>query len=258
MQNLLNFFILILLHDARCQKNPQVNNLIIPLLIILLIISAFIIGILWTKVQYLKTPIDKQAALPNQPRVAETTTGKIKPVTDADHIRGNKNAKVTLVEYSDLECPFCKSFHPTMQQLLREYAGRVVWVYRHFPLDQIHPKADKEAEAAECAGELGGNEAFWAMVDKIFEVTPSNNGLNLDELPKLASQIGLDSNKFKSCLDSGKYAAHVEEDYQDGIRGGISGTPGTIVIDAKGETRLIPGALPYEQVKQIIEEALSG
>lgn len=237
----------------------QASNLL-PFLVVFLIISAFVIGVLWTKVQYLEQGKNVSSSKVVSPTTTPTTpkqpAGSIRPVDDSDHIRGAKNAKITLVEYSDLECPFCKSFHPIMQRLLEESAGKIRWVYRHFPLDQIHSKADKEAEATECAAELGGNEAFWRMVDKIFEVTPSNNGLNLDDLPNLASQIGLDPVKFKSCLDSGKYAAHVEEDYQDGVRGGITGTPGTIIIDAKGETRLIPGALPYDNLKQMIDEAL--
>ncbi len=80
---------------------------------------------------------------------------------DRDHIRGNPDAPVTLVEYSDFECPFCKRFHPTVKRIVDEYGGRVRWVYRHFPLDEIHPvKARREAAAAECAAELGGNDAF--------------------------------------------------------------------------------------------------
>lgn len=249
-------------------KLPNVTN-VTPLLVVILIAAAFVIGVLWTKVQYLEgrgsgpgvagtttggTTAGTQGTQAAQP--AQPTVGNIRPVDDNDHIRGNKNAKVTLVEYSDLECPFCKRFHPTMQQAMQEYQGKIRWVYRHFPLDQIHSKADKEAEATECAAEQGGNDAFWKMADKIFEVTPSNNGLNLDDLPKLAGDIGLDGGKLKSCLDSGKYASAVEEDYQDGIKGGITGTPGTLVIDAKGNKKLIPGALPYESVKQEIEAAL--
>ncbi len=115
------------------------------------------------------------AAQPPQP-----TIGNFRPVTDQDHIRGAANAKVTVLEYSDFECPFCKSFHPTLQKLLNEYPNDVRWVYRHSPLVQLHSKAPKEAEATECAGEQG---KFWEMTDKIFEVTPSNNGLNLADLP---------------------------------------------------------------------------
>ena len=109
----------------------------------------------------------------------------------------------------------------------------------------------------ECANELSGNDGFWKMADKIFEVTPSNNGLNLDDLPKLASSIGLDQTKFKNCLDSSKYATHVEADYQGGIKAGITGTPGNILLDIKtNKTKLIPGALPFEQFKPVIDELL--
>lgn len=204
-------------------------------------------------------PAQPQAAQPGvatapQPQAVQVTVDKLK---DTDHVRGNKNARILLIEYSDLECPFCKRFHPTAQQAVNEYKGQVAWVYRHFPLDQIHSKADKEAEATECANELGGNDGFWKMTGKIFEVTPSNNGLNLDDLPKLASQIGLDQGKFKSCLDSGKYAARVEEDYQSGIKAGVNGTPGNILLDTKtGKTVPIPGAVPFENIKSSIDSLL--
>src|SRR3989338_2531696 len=99
-------------------------------------------------------------------------------LTDRDHLRGDPKATVKVVEFSDLECPFCKNFHRTMQQVMSEYSGQVAWVYRHFPLDSLHSKARKEAEASECAAELGGNDGFWAYVDKLFEITPSNNGLD--------------------------------------------------------------------------------
>ncbi|MBI2020665.1 thioredoxin domain-containing protein [Candidatus Daviesbacteria bacterium] len=152
-----------------------------------------------------------QAPTAPAPQAApQPQAGPVEPLKDEDHVRGDRKARILLFEYSDLECPFCKRFHPTAQQVVNEYKGQVAWVYRHFPLDQIHSKADKEAEAVECAKDQGGEDAFWKMTDKIFEVTPSNNGLNLDDLPKLAGEIGLNSATLKSCLDSGKYTAHVE------------------------------------------------
>lgn len=184
---------------------------------------------------------------------------EVEKLRDNDHVWGQKNARILLIEYSDLECPFCKRFHPTAQQAVDEYKGQVAWVYRHFPLDQIHSKADKEAEATECATELGGNDGFWKMTDKIFEVTPSNNGLNLDDLPKLAAQIGLNQNQFKACLDSGKYAQYVEDDYQSGIRAGVNGTPGNILLDTKtGKNIPVPGAVPFETLKSSIDSLLKG
>ena len=97
-------------------------------------------------------------------------------------------------------------------------------VYRHFPLD-IHPKARKEAEATECAQDLGQPEDFWKFVDKIFEVTPSNNGLNPDELPKLAVQIGLNESRFKDCLATGKFTQKIQEDYDQGLKPGYRPPP---------------------------------
>ncbi|MDP3900954.1 MAG: DsbA family protein [bacterium] len=194
------------------------------------------------------------------PAVADTGTGSLLPsgtkvsleVTDQDHIRGNSSAEVTIIEYSDLECPFCKQFHPTMQQVLSEYGDKVRWVYRHFPLDQIHSRADKEAEAAECAGEQGGNEGFWQYVDRVFEVTPSNNNLDPALLPQVAEDLGLNRSAFETCLSSGKYAQHVEDDYQSGVTAGVTGTPGSFVNGT-----IVRGALPFDQLKTIIDQELA-
>lgn len=201
------------------------------------------------------TTAQPQVTQPQQPTEAPQVS--VEPLRENDHVRGGRDARVLLIEYSDLECPFCKRFHGTAKQAVDEYKGQVAWVYRHFPLDQIHSKADKEAEATECAGELAGNDGFWKMTDKIFEVTPSNNGLDLETLPTLAFQIGLDKGKFKACLDSGKFAAYVEEDYQGGIKAGVQGTPGNILLDTKtGKTVSIPGAVPYESLKSSIDSLL--
>ncbi len=181
----------------------------------------------------------------------------IKAISEDDHILGDINAPVKIVEFSDLECPFCKRFHPTMQRVVREYDGKVAWVYRHFPLDNLHSKARIEAEATECAAELGGNTAFWAYTDRLFEVTPSNNGLDEGDLPKIADYIGLDTQKFQKCLDSGKYKDHVSYDYEDATNSGGQGTPYSIVIAANGKKSVIPGALPFEAVKEIVDKALS-
>lgn len=196
-----------------------------------------------------------------QPSAAAPTgtapVGNAKAVSQDDHVRGAKNPKVYLVEYSDFECPFCKSFHPSMQQVLQEYADQVAWVYRHFPLS-FHANAPKEAEATECANELGGNDAFWKYTDKIFERTTSNGtGFALDQLVPLAKEIGLNEAKFKSCLDEGRYAQHVNQDISEGTSAGVNGTPTTFILTADGKTiTSIPGALPYPQVKQAIDQAL--
>lgn len=241
------------------------GNLVQIVLVVLLIGASYMIGTLTTKVKmYEKSGINAKAgnlagnnaAIPSAPTQPEAA-GEVKPISDKDHIRGNSKARIALIEYSDLECPFCKRFHPTAQQVVDTYKNDVMWVYRHFPLDQIHSKADKEAEAVECAYKLAGNDGFWKLTDKIFEVTPTNNGLDLATLPDLASGVGLNKQAFQTCLDSGEMAAHVEEDYQSGVTAGVSGTPGNILLDTKtGKTRVIPGAVPFDQIKQAIDEML--
>jgi len=180
----------------------------------------------------------------------------IKPVTGDDHIRGSIDAPVIIVEFSDLECPFCKRFHSTLQQVVDEYDGKVAWVYRHFPLTSLHSKAVKEAEATECAAELGGNDAFWAYIDRLFEVTPSNNRLDLDDLPQIAESVGLDAGKFQECLDERRYKDAVQDDLQDATNSGGTGTPYSVVIAEDGTKSVIPGALPFESIKGIIDAAL--
>ncbi|MBI2075487.1 MAG: thioredoxin domain-containing protein [Candidatus Harrisonbacteria bacterium] len=181
---------------------------------------------------------------------------KVRAVAADDHILGDLDAPVKVVEFSDPECPFCKRFHGTMQQVVAEYGDKVAWVYRHFPLDSLHPKARKEAEAMECAAELGGNDAFWKYANRLYEVTPSNNGLDPAELPKIAQYVGLDAAKFSACLASGKHAERVAKDYNEAVASGGQGTPYSVVINASGKKTTIPGALPLDSVKAIIDEAL--
>lgn len=183
-------------------------------------------------------------------------SGKVPGVTIRDHIRGERSAKVFLVEYADLECPFCKKFHPALNQIVGEYNGQVAWVYRHFPLER-HENSQKEAEASECASELGGNDKFWQYVDQIFERTNSDGqGFSLHGLGPLAAEIGIDGSKFENCLNSGKYARHVLDQLAEGRRIGVGGTPATFIVSTSGYSKLIKGALPASDLKAAIDEAL--
>lgn len=171
-----------------------------------------------------------------------------------DHYLGNPKAKVALIEYSDLECPFCKKFDPALRQLIEKYGDKVVWVYRHMPLS-MHPKAAKEAEATECAAAQGGNDAFWKYMARLFEVTPSNNGLDPAQLPEIARYIGLDVAKFTSCLDSGTFAAKVKAQGAEGVAAGGRGTPYGIIVGPKGNTP-IGGAVPFETLEAMVQAAM--
>ncbi len=231
-------------------------------LLLVIVVGAFFMGSLWTKVQILEKGglVANNAAVPSAPGGGQDVPSKAAVVPELaadDHVRGDKNAKLVLLEYSDLECPFCKSFHPTAQKIINEYKGKVKWVYRHYPLS-FHANAQKEAEASECVWEQGGDTAFWKFVDAIYERTTSNGtGFALDKLGPLAAEVGVDQAKFQTCLDSDKYAKKVQDQMAQGTKEGITGTPGNIFLRVSdGENKLIPGALPFEQLKGTVEELL--
>lgn len=187
---------------------------------------------------------------------------KVKPVDDKDHIMGSRDAEITIVEYSDFECPYCANFHKTMDQVMAEYkeSGKVAWVYRHFPLDQIHPDARPASEASECVNELGGQDAFWNYSKLLFADAPSS--LSSDNLVKNAVSLGIDEGAFNSCVSEGRYKAQVEEDYQSGLELAKNdpnfGTPYSVVVSKKDGTQVtIPGAQSFTVIKQLIDTLLS-
>jgi len=184
---------------------------------------------------------------------AEPTIGNFRAVSDSEHILGDKKSPLTIVEWSDFDCPFCERFHPTVQKISDEYKGKVKFVYRHFPLTSLHPNAQKAAEASECVTELGGNDAFWKFADKILGDSGQSTA---DKLATYAKDIGLNETKFKSCLDSGKYTQKVQDDYNDAAVAGGQGTPYSVLIDSKGEKSAINGAQAYETVKAMIDAKL--
>ena len=240
------------------QSPVQTTTLTIPIAII-------IAGVLIAGAVYLGTSKGAPTTAVNnqQPQQAPQQTGdldQMAAISASDHVRGNPDAPVKIVEYSDTECPFCKRFHSTMQEVMNEYGknGKVAWVYRHFPLDQLHSKARKEAVALECADEQGGNDKFWSYADRLYEITPANNGLDPAELPKIAQYVGLDVAKFNTCLASTKYDAHIEDDVQNATATGGNGTPWSIVVDKNGKKYPLSGAQPYASVKQLIDLALQG
>lgn len=195
---------------------------------------------------------------PQQAPAPKPAPGPVPPVDfKVDHIRGNPKATVAVIEYSDFECPFCIRLEPTLTQISKEYGDKVMIVYRHFPLG-FHANAPKEAEATECANELGGNDAFWSYHDKIFDRTAGGGtGFPLDNLVPLAKELGLSETAFKSCLDSGKYAKHVADEMAAGQAAGVSGTPGNFVVNLKTQKNvMISGAQPFANFKQAIDSML--
>lgn len=241
-------------------KSNENSGSKVNLLVILLIAASFFSGYLYNKVQSLQEKVKGvQAPVENagNPPPPTPYAAVLEPPDAGDHILGNKNAPIMLIEYSDLECPFCKRVHPTLKDVVKAYGGKVAWVYRHFPIPELHSKAPKESEAVECAKDQGGEDAFWKLTDKIYEVTPANNGLDHSTFPALVQSVGLNADKFKTCFDSGKMLPRVQKDIQSGIKAGIQGTPGIILVNVKtGKKTLIPGAVPLEDFKRAIDQLL--
>jgi protein-disulfide isomerase len=192
------------------------------------------------------------AAVP-QGDEAPAPVGKPADVTSDDHVLGPNNAKVTLIAYSDFQCPFCQRFHPTALKLVNDYKGKVRLVFRSFPLSSIHPQAQKASEAAECVASLKGNDAFWKYADALFQ---NQDTLSETLFADLAVKAGVNKGAFQSCLSSGKFAAKVNASEAEGASAGVQGTPATFVIAPDGSAELMGGALPYEQAKTYIERAL--
>ncbi|HYG63291.1 MAG TPA: thioredoxin domain-containing protein [Thermoanaerobaculia bacterium] len=158
--------------------------------------------------------------------------------------KGPANAPVTIVEFSDFECPFCSRINPTLEQVRAKYGDKVRLVFRQYPLS-FHQNAQKAAEASLCAHEQG---KFWEMHDAMFQ---NQQALAVDQLKTAAAGLGLDAGKFNTCLDSGQYAAQVKADFEAGSAAGVSGTPAMFI-----NGRFINGAVPLEQITKVIDDEL--
>lgn len=241
------------------------NNFALLFLFLVMFIAGFVIGSLWTEKQMLKANSDQKVvvkgandpaagAVPGGP--SEETLKKVPKVNKDDHIRGKINAEVVFIEYSDFECPFCNRFHDSMKQIMNEYGNKVAWVYRHFPLG-FHANAQKLAELSECVAKLGGNDKFWQFSDSFLSKVQTDKTISqIDNALNLVSEIGLNQAAVKACVDSGEMTEKVTKQTTSGSNAGISGTPGTIVVTKDGQYELVPGALPFEQLKAIIEKYL--
>ena len=158
--------------------------------------------------------------------------------------RGPANAPVTIVEFSDFQCPFCSRLIPTMKQVEEKYGDKVRVVFRQFPLS-FHQNAQKAAEASLCASDQG---KFWEMHDAMFA---NQNSLEVAQLKAKAAELGLKAEEFNSCVDSGKHAAAIQADMKDGSAAGVSGTPAIFI-----NGRFINGAVPFEQIATVIDDEL--
>lgn len=236
-------------------KNTSLN----VFLVFVLIIFAFLLGMLTNKVIYLEqqmsitpTPVAQQPDTPPTPPlvVSDMTAGKLP-------ILGNKDAKVTVVEFSDFQCPFCKQyFDDAHKQLKTAYidTGKIAFAYRHYPLNSIHPLAQKAGEAAECANE---QDKFWEYHDLLFknqdvwsQITDTQEVLNSFTYG-MAEQLGLNTDQFLTCLESDKYKKAVDDDTAAGNAAQVNGTPTFFINGVR-----VVGAVPFSALQKVIEEEL--
>ncbi|MFA6536973.1 MAG: DsbA family protein [Patescibacteria group bacterium] len=170
----------------------------------------------------------------------------VAPISDTDYVKGDKNAKVQVILYTDFECPYCARHYDVAQNIIKKYGDKIAFVVRHYPLN-FHPEAQKAAEASECAGEQG---KFYPMYEAIFEANKAEK-MSVETWKAEAKKLGLNTAKFNDCLDSGKYAQKIADDTAGGVSAGVEGTPATFV-----NGQLISGAQPEEAFSAMIDELL--
>ena len=180
---------------------------------------------------------------------------KVRPVSESDHIRGAADAPIIVIEYSDFDCPFCGRFHNTMKQVLADNQD-VAWVFRHFPLDQLHPQARSVSVASVCVAELAGNDAFWTFADGYFDTRDAGNTTAHSQLViELADQIGINQAALEECINSDSAADQVRADINNASETGGRGTPWSIIIGPSGKTYPVNGALPLAAIEQLLQLA---
>lgn len=237
----------------------------IPVVLVVTIGLAFLVGMLWQKVANLEgggsgtannvlAPSDNGAQPQVNGKLTEDQVKKLSPVSDDDHIEGSKDADIVMIEYSDLECPFCERFHPTGKQALEEYGDKIAWVFRHFPLETLHPRAYPAAIALECVSDQAGNSGVSKFIDTVF--SDQQKYLTDSGLRQAAVGSGANGDTFDKCFESKDVESKIREVASKGSEAGVTGTPATFVVNKKGEAWLVPGAVPYESLKATIEEAL--
>ncbi|PIR79879.1 MAG: hypothetical protein COU25_03050 [Candidatus Levybacteria bacterium CG10_big_fil_rev_8_21_14_0_10_35_13] len=228
-----------------------------PILALLLIIAAFLLGVLITKIQYLEKNQGFGGTISGNEGIPNTATGpQAGQIVDVEPgnlpVLGNKDAKVTIIEFADFQCPFCKRlFDETISQLKKEYVdtGKVKLYYRHFAF--LGEESNWAAEASECANEQG---KFWGFHDYLYTNQGGENvgAFSKDNLKTFAANLGLNTSQFNTCLDSGKYSQKVLDDVTAGQTAGVTGTP-TLFINGT----MLVGAEPYSNIKAQIEKALT-
>lgn len=201
---------------------------------------------------YIEAQNQKQVAVQEaEKKAAQIKAQNIPFPRESDHVRGKSDTVLTLIEYSDFECPYCTSFHSTAKEFLEKYGDQVNWVYRHFPLGFHDPAATDIANASECVAELGGNSKFWSFVDAIYDDSIDGDFMSV------AFNMGIDKSELESCTSSYKYVSKIKSDISEGAASGVTGTPGNFLVNnITGEVEFIEGAYPLTALEGYMNELL--
>jgi protein-disulfide isomerase len=180
----------------------------------------------------------------------------VRPVGAKDHILGNPAAPVMIIEYSDFDCEFCKGFHETLRQIVANEGanGDVAWIFREFPITEIHPNAFSHARAAECAASVAGNDAFWEFADTLF----ANQPIDTANYGTFAASVGISGNSFATCYSnaSSTLDASIFADRQNALDVGAQGAPYSIILVNGKDPVVMNGAYTYDAVKQLVDQSL--
>jgi protein-disulfide isomerase len=196
-------------------------------------------------------------SMPKYPTNPEGNPALVRAVDTSDHIFGNPAAKVMIVEYADYDCEFCSGFSDTLHQIVANEGadGNVAWVYRQFPLIEIHPNAFKHAEAAECAAVAGGNDAFWEFSDALYAHQP----VDPSEYGTLAQTLSIPGDAFARCYANASSTVNnrILADRKNALEVGAQGTPYSLILVIGQPPIVINGGYPYEAVKLLVDQALA-
>ena len=187
----------------------------------------------------------------NKPAAQVVDASSIRKPSADDHIIGSPSAPIVLIEYSDFQCPFCEVIYPTLKKIVDESKGQIAWVYRHLPLNSIHPQANPSANASECIAAQLGNNGFWQFAESLFN---NQSQLSPAYYTQLAQQLGANMTQFNQCVSASTYQNRIDLDAQEVNSIGGTGTPYVVVLNTKtNKAAVIPGALPYAQAMSVIK-----
>ncbi|MFZ5424984.1 MAG: DsbA family protein [Patescibacteria group bacterium] len=242
------------------KKELKGTNLVIIITVIVSLLGAYFVG---SKISSFKFSSKFTSSLNSEesvvvPDFEPTQSVTLAVVTGEDHIYGDEFAPIAIVEYSDLECSFCGTYNNTIKEFVDKNEGKVMWVYRHFPIENLHQNARLAAEATECAYSIGGEDVFWKMLASIHESADEEGNIEKEKLPEIAKNLNIHIGDFEECLDTKKFELKVESIFNTGLVAGVESVPTTFVMHMEtGALIPIEGSISDKVLQAAVNEMMS-